>query len=202
MNAGRGLHIAIVDGGGANIASLCFALERLGVAGELTTDPERIRSAGRVILPGVGAARDAMDRLRARGLDQLIGELRQPVLGICLGLQLLFERSEEESAECLGLLPGTALRFVADAEHSVPHMGWNRVQAKPPSRLLAGLPDGAQFYFVHSYAVPVTAHTTGVCEYGREFSAVVERDNICATQFHPERSGENGARVLANFLAM
>jgi glutamine amidotransferase len=192
--------IAIVDGGGANIASLQFALARLGQSGELTTDAALIRRAARVILPGVGAARDAMHRLRAARLTEVIPALTQPVLGICLGLQLLFDGSEEDAAECLGVLPGIARRFVADADHAVPHMGWNRVWQRPGSRLLAGVPDGAHFYFVHSYALPVTDFTTGRCEYGREFAAVVERDNFSATQFHPERSGEYGARVLANFL--
>ena len=191
--------VAIIDGGGANIASLKFALERLGCDAQLTTDADTIRSAERVILPGVGAARDGMERLQAHGLDRLIPELEQPLLGICLGMQLLFDASEEENASCLGILPGTATRFTADAEHTVPHMGWNRVQATPDSRLLAGLEPGSQFYFVHSYALPTAPFTTGRCEYGHEFSAVVERDNFFATQFHPERSGTNGARVLANF---
>ena len=193
--------IAIVDGGGANIASLTFALARLGASGELTTDAEQIRGARRVILPGVGAARDAMARLRANGLDRVIPELTQPVLGICLGLQLLFEGSEEDEADCLGILPGTARLIEADADHSVPHMGWNRVWQQPGSCLLEGVPDGAQFYFVHSYALPVTDFTSGRCEYGAEFAAVVERENFLATQFHPERSSVHGARVLANFLA-
>lgn len=192
--------IAIVNGGGANIASLTFALARLGVTGDLTTDAERIRAADHVILPGVGAARDAMVRLSASGLDTLIPELRQPVLGICLGLQLLFDKSEEEDTDCLGILPGTARLFSADEDHTVPHMGWNRVWQQGDSRLLAGVPEGAQFYFVHSYAVAVSGFTTGRCEHGRDFSAVVERDNFYATQFHPERSGVHGARVLANFL--
>lgn len=202
MSTTAGDQLAIVDGGGANIASLTFALARLGVAGELTTDAGRIRDAERVILPGVGAARDAMTRLRACALDEVIPTLTQPVLGICLGLQLLFDGSEEEHADCLGILPGIAQLFAADVDHTVPHMGWNRVWQEPSSRLLAGIPDGAQFYFVHSYAVPLTDFTTGRCEYGREFSAVVERGNFLATQFHPERSGVHGARVLANFLGL
>ena len=194
--------IAIVDGGGANIASLNFALARLGVQGQLTTDAELIRSATRVILPGVGAARDAMSRLHASGLDEVIPALTQPVLGICLGLQLLFDGSEEGGAECLGILPGTARLLEADADHTVPHMGWNRVWQRGESVLLAGVPDGAQFYFVHSYALPVSDFTSGRCEYGVDFAAVVERGNFSATQFHPERSGQHGARVLANFLGL
>jgi len=200
VSQSQDLDLAIVDGGGANIASLTFALARLGISGELTTDPARIRAARRVILPGVGAARDAMARLHKAGLDTLIPTLTQPVMGICLGLQLLFEGSAEEDTNCLGILPGRAERFVADADHSVPHMGWNRVTPANNSQLLNGLPSGAQFYFVHSYAVPVTDFTSGHCEYGCDFSAVVEKDNFMATQFHPERSGTNGARVLKNFL--
>lgn len=192
--------VAIIDGGGANIASLRFALARLGVDGELTADPEVIRSASHVILPGVGAARAAMDRLRQKGLDTVIPLLRQPVLGICLGLQLLFDRSEEDDTECLGILGGVARRFTAEPGRPVPHMGWNRVVATRPNPLLAGVPDGSYFYFVHSYAADVVAATVGQADYGWPFSAAVESGNFLATQFHPERSGALGARVLANFL--
>ena len=192
--------VAIIDAGGANIASLRFALARLGHDAELTTDPDSIRTASHVILPGVGAARDAMHRLQSAGLDQLISELEQPVLGICLGMQLLFEGSEEEGAQCLGILPGVARRFEPAPGRPVPHMGWNRVFHNPDSRLFDGIPDGAQFYFVHSYALPIGEFTTGRCEYGQTFSAAVEKQNFCATQFHPERSGRHGARLLENFL--
>ena len=144
--------VAIVDGGGANIASLMFALARLGVAGELTVEPAVIRSASHVILPGVGAARSAMDRLRETGLDALIPGLTQPVLGICLGMQLLFEKSEEENSDCLGILQGTVLRFSPAAGRPVPHMGWNQVRRVRDSALLADVPDNSYFYFVHSYA--------------------------------------------------
>ncbi|MDJ0928985.1 MAG: imidazole glycerol phosphate synthase subunit HisH [Gammaproteobacteria bacterium] len=193
--------IALIDGGGANIASLQFALARLGRTGVLTTDHDIIRAAQHVILPGVGAARDAMERLERAGLVDIIPTLSQPVLGICLGLQLLFDASEEDQARCLGILPGTATLFDATPELTVPHMGWNRVYQARASGLLEGVADGAHFYFVHSYALPVGEFTIGRCDYGREFSAVVERDNFVATQFHPERSGTNGARLLANFLA-
>jgi glutamine amidotransferase len=193
-------NVAIIDGGGANIASLTFALERLGWTGEVTSSPETIKAASHVILPGVGAAADAMNRLRQRRLIELIGELRQPILGICLGMQLFFEQSEEDDTECLGLLRGTARLFESSKDRSVPHMGWNQVRSTRDSRLLDGIPDGAHFYFVHSYAVDVTDDTVGISEYGREFTAVTERDNFMATQFHPERSGHHGARVLQNFL--
>lgn len=192
--------VVIVDGGGANIASLQFALERLGATGILSRDAVRIREARHLILPGVGAARAAMDRLHATGLDQLIPTLEQPVLGVCLGLQLLFDASEEDQAGCLGLIPGTVQRFVPAPSRPVPHMGWNQVRRVRDCPLLADVPDGGYFYFVHSYAAPVGPSAVAVSEYGRPFAAVVQQGNFLATQFHPERSGELGARVLRNFL--
>jgi len=192
--------VAIIDGGGANIASLTFALARLGWEGQLTSTPDTISRASHVILPGVGAAEDAMNRLKQADLIELIAGLRQPVLGICLGMQLLFENSEENNTACLNLLPGTARLFDAALERPVPHMGWNQIQRTRESRLLEGIPDGAHFYFVHSYAVDVTQDTVAQTEYGRDFTAVTERDNFQATQFHPERSGRFGARILQNFL--
>ena len=195
--------VAIIDGGGANIASLRFALERLAVDSELTVDIETIRSASHVILPGVGAAADAMNRLRNAGLDRVIPELTQPVLGICLGLQLLFEASDEDDAECLGVLHGTARQFEAVADRPVPHMGWNQIARTNGSSgvgLLKDIPDGAYFYFVHSYALDVSAITAASADYGLEFSAVVRQNNFLATQFHPERSGAHGAALLNNFL--
>ena len=200
MSAAR---VAIIDGGGANIASLRFALERLAVDSELTVDIETIRSASHVILPGVGAAADAMNRLRNAGLDRVIPELTQPVLGICLGLQLLFEASDEDDTECLGVLRGTARQFEAIADRPVPHMGWNRIARNNGGsgvELLNDIPDGAYFYFVHSYALDVSSVTAASADYGWEFSAVVQQNNFMATQFHPERSGAHGAALLTNFL--
>ena len=190
----------IVDGGGANIASLRYALARLGHAAELTTDAARIREARHVILPGVGAAAAAMQRLTDLGLHEVIPTLAQPVLGICLGLQLLFTGSEEDSAVCLGIIPGTARRFADSPNLPVPHMGWNSIRIDRAVPLLAGIPDGSYFYFVHSYAVDPGPGVVATAEYGRRFAAVVEHANFLATQFHPERSGEHGARILANFL--
>lgn len=194
--------VAIIDGGGANIASLRFALARLDWDSELTVDPRRIGRASHVILPGVGAAADAMQRLYGAGLDRVIPELHQPVLGICLGLQLLFEGSEEDAAECLGILPGIARRFEPAMDRPVPHMGWNRIYRSRPTQLMADIPDGAHFYFVHSYALDLGDYTLATAEYGQPFSAVVGQNNFWATQFHPERSGRHGARLLANFLAL
>lgn len=193
-------NIAIIDGGGANIASLQFALARLGCEAELTVNRGTIEAASHVILPGVGAAADSMRRLAAAGLVDLIPALRQPFLGICLGLQLLFDASEEDDARCLGVFPGTAQLFESAPEHPVPHMGWNRIRRTRDSDLLDGIPDGTHFYFVHSYAIDVTADTLATADYGRDFTAIAERDNFAATQFHPERSGAFGARLLQNFL--
>jgi len=192
--------VVIVDSGGANIASLRHALARLGVEAVLSANPEILASAGRVILPGVGAAGDAMRRLRENGLDIAIPDLRQPVLGICLGMQLLFEHSEEGEVDCLGLLPGSVRRIPADAGLAVPHMGWNQLESPADHPLLKDVPAGSYLYFVHSYAVPPGACTFATCDYGAPFSAVVGRDNFYGMQFHPERSGPVGARLLHNFL--
>lgn len=193
--------VVIIKGGGANIASLRFALDRLGATSALTADAEVIRAAPRVILPGVGAARDAMDKLRATGLNDVIPGLTQPLLGICLGMQLLFDGSEEDDAQCLGIIEGTARLFEASDERPVPHMGWNAVRKQDSPTLLEGIDDNAYFYFVHSYAVDVTPATIGIANYGRDFGAVVSQNNFYGTQFHPERSGRNGAQLLQNFLA-
>jgi glutamine amidotransferase len=200
------LKIAVIDSGGANIASVRHALTRLGHDGEVTADAATIQSADRVLLPGVGAAADAMARLEAAGLVPVIRSLEQPVLGICLGMQLLFEGSEEDGGiECLGILPGSARRFAAAPGRPVPHMGWNRVRVAAQSgpgglALFDGIPDASHFYFVHSFAVPVGPGTLGACQYGVPFTAVAGQDNFAGTQFHPERSGSWGARLLRNFL--
>jgi len=199
-NAGK--TVAIIDGGGANIASLLFALRRLGWDGVLTRDHGTIRAAERVILPGVGAAQAAMNKLRADGLDTLIPTLTQPLLGICLGMQLLFDASEEDDAQCLGIIEGKARRFTPAPGRPVPHMGWNRVEQTRNARLLDGIPDGSWFYFVHSYAVDVVATTTGCTDYGSNFTSVVRKANFMGTQFHPERSGKQGAALLDNFLRL
>ena len=192
--------VAIIDGGGANIASLNFALARLGCTGVLTVDPEIITAASHVILPGVGDAADCMAKLRAADLADLIPTLRQPFLGICVGLQLLLDGSEENDARCIGVFPGVARQFSPAPDRPVPHMGWNRVHRQRESDLLAEIPDGAHFYFVHSYAADVTDDTLARADYGHDFTAVLERDNFAASQFHPERSGQQGARFLQNFL--
>lgn len=196
----------IIAGGGANIASLQFALERLGQHAELSANPARIARATHVILPGVGAAADGMARLTAAGLDRLLPTLGQPVLGICLGMQLLFASSEEgdegTDTECLGLIAERVGRFPARPDFPVPHMGWNQLRLVTPSPLFNGVRDGDYVYFVHSYAAPLGPWTLAATDYGGEFSAAVRHGNFHGVQFHPERSAQPGARVLANFLEL
>ena len=194
--------VVIIDNGGGNVASVRYALERLGVSAVLSNDAERVRRAARVILPGVGAARDAMRRLAGSGLDRLIPALTQPVLGICLGMQLLYASSAEGDTDCLGVLPGRALRFGEAPGRAVPHMGWNQLEPSRPCPLLAGIAAGDYAYFVHSYALPPGPDTVATCDYGGPFSAVVSRGNFHGAQFHPERSARTGARLLANFVAL
>ena len=192
--------VAIIDSGGANIASLQYALQRLGVSAQLTISADEIRAAPQVILPGVGAAGDAMQRLRDHQLIDVIRKLTQPVLGICLGMQLLAEASDEEDVECLGILPGVATRLPVETGFPVPNMGWCSVKTTTPNELFDEIDDGSYFYFVHSYALPVSECTLATARHKESFSAVCGRDNFLATQFHPERSSADGARLMQNFL--
>ncbi len=191
----------IVDTGTANIASVCDALDRLGAPWELSARPEEVAEAERVIFPGVGAAAAAMARLEAAGLDAALRGLTVPVLGICLGMQLLFGHSEEGDAPCLGILPGTVRRLDSRGQ-TLPHIGWNRVRADGDCPLLRDIPDGSHFYFVHSYRAPEGAHTVATTRHGEDFPAIVRRGNIHGTQFHPEKSAGVGAQLLRNFLAL
>jgi len=192
--------VSIVDSGGANLASLQFALQRLGVSSRVTHNPQEVASAPRVILPGVGSAAHAMQRLTSSGLTNVLTALTCPVLGICLGMQLLYERSAEGPAQCLGVLPGAVTRLRAARGRPVPHMGWNQLFALADDPLLEGISAGAYVYFVHSYAVSVSVATLAVSDYGAPITAIARRDNFWGTQFHPERSAGVGARILANFL--
>jgi imidazole glycerol-phosphate synthase subunit HisH len=192
--------VVIIDSGGANLASLQFALERIGGRARVSSDPADIAAAPRVILPGVGSARDAMQRLRAAGLAERLPRLEQPVLGICLGMQLLYRHSAEGSTECLGVLPGTVEQLTAAPGLPVPHMGWNQLAITGPDPLLEGIVPGDYVYFVHSYAAPCSHATLATAHYGIDVPAVVRQRNFWGTQFHPERSGDTGARILANFL--
>ncbi|MEN7343716.1 MAG: imidazole glycerol phosphate synthase subunit HisH [Pseudomonadota bacterium] len=195
-------NVAIVDSGGANIASLRFAFDRLGATSVLTTDPDRLAGADRVVLPGVGAAEAAMDRLHQLELVSCLQSLSQPTLGICLGMQLLAAQSDEDQARCLSIIDGDVARFPESRDAPVPHMGWNQIRDLSEDPLLDGISENAYFYFVHSYALPVGADTIASCDYIMPFSAIVRRDNYYGTQFHPERSAENGAQLLRNFLTL
>lgn len=192
--------VIIIDSGGANLASLQFALERLGVRARVSSDAAEIADAARLILPGVGSARDAMRRLESARLVEPLRRFTRPVLGICLGMQLLFQLSAEGSTPCLGVLGGTVERLQAEPGLPVPHMGWNQLALLASDPLLEGIATGDYLYFVHSYAAPPSRATLATTSYGVELSAVVRHRNFWGTQFHPERSGAIGARLLGNFL--
>jgi glutamine amidotransferase len=195
------MKVAIVDYKGGNVQSVLFALERLGVAATLTSSPEALRSADKILFPGEGEASSAMQALRENGLSEVLPTLTQPFLGICLGMQLLGEYSEENNTTLLGLQPFQVRRFVPVAGHKVPHMGWNTLQ-NMQGPLFEGIDDGAHVYFVHSYCAPVGAYTTAEAAHPLPFSAAVQHRNFHGVQFHVEKSGAVGARILANFLAL
>lgn len=190
----------MIGASGANLASLKFAFARLDVAIEVSDDPARLRSASHVVLPGVGAAKDAMARLERVGLIDVIPTLTMPVLGICLGMQLLFRHSDEEDVECLDVIDANIARLPDSPGLPIPEMGWNQICFDRHSALTEGLDSGAYAYFVHSYAAPLGPFTRGETEYGLRFSSIVEQGNFYGTQFHPERSSDTGARILENFL--
>lgn len=195
--------IAVVDSGVANLASVMGALHRLQVEAEITSDADKIRTADRVILPGVGAVDPAMRRLRSSGLVEVLRGLTQPVLGICLGMQLMFTSSEEGQEPCLDVIQGKVVRLPATPEKPVPHMGWNEVkmhQAEHP--LLKGVLDNSFFYFVHSFAAPSSAYTVASSNYGMDFTAIAASRNFFGCQFHPERSSLVGSRILKNFVEL
>ena len=196
--------VVLLDSGGANLGSVQAAFARLGVDAPVTSDKDVIRNATHVVLPGVGAAAGCMAKLRENGLDQLIPQITQPLIGICVGMQLLYERSEESDTECLGLLRG-AVRLLPSSESvRVPHMGWNRLDAKSTGAahpLMAGL-EQASVYFVHSYAAPPSPESVATTTHGTPFTAVVARGLVMGAQFHPERSSASGARLLRNFLSI
>ncbi len=194
--------VVIIGSCGANLASLGFALKRLGVDALVTKDPSRILAATHVILPGVGAAGTAMSRLADDGFVEVVPKLEQPVLGICLGMQLLFAGSDEDDTRCLGVIDARAARLPQSAELPVPQMGWNRVEPVESSALLAGVDPGAFAYFIHSYAVPAGPYARAVTQYGVPFASAIEQRNFFGTQFHPERSSAMGARILDNFVRM
>lgn len=199
-----GQKIVIVNTGCANISSVKFALERIGVSVEVSDNADVIKSADKVFLPGVGSAAAAMTSITAKQLAPTLRELTQPVLGVCLGMQLMVESSDESrqgKIDCLGLMPGHVGRLQS-GDLRLPHMGWNTITPAADSPLFDGIPEGTYFYFVHSFAVPEYKHTLASCHYGQTFSAAIEHNNFFGVQFHPERSGEAGAQLLTNFVKL
>ena len=196
------MDVVILDTGCANLNSVKSAVSRLGYAPVVSRDPDVVLHADKLFLPGGGTAQAAMDQLRERALIDLIKACSQPVLGICLGLQLLGNHSDENGGiDMLGIIDQPVPKMT-DFGLPLPHMGWNRVYPKAGDHLFRGIDDGAYFYFVHSYAMPVNAHTIAQCSYGEAFTAAVQKENFFGVQFHPERSGAAGAQLLKNFLEM
>ncbi|MDX7923260.1 imidazole glycerol phosphate synthase subunit HisH [Aeromonas media] len=202
--------LVIIDTGCANLASVRMAFERLGVQPLVSSKAADIEGADKLILPGVGTAVAAMKNLNERNLVPLIRAARQPLLGFCLGMQMLAQASEENMSadggeggliDCLGIVPGR-IRLMEVGDLRLPHMGWNQIEHDETHPLLKGIQSGSYFYFVHSYALEVTVATLASCDYGQPFTAIVGRDNFFGAQFHPERSGAAGARLLQNFLEL
>ena len=195
--------IAIIDYDTGNLRSVCNALDRIGAEYVLTDDPQVIAGADRVLLPGVGEASSAMRKLQERGLCDVIKSLKVPVLGICIGMQLMCRHSEEGNVDCLGIFDSIVRKFDADSSAGVkvPHMGWNSV-TQLKTGLFDGLSDGDFVYFVHSFAADVCEDTIAVSDNGRSFSAAMNKDNFYGAQFHPEKSGEVGENILRNFMKL
>ena len=194
--------VAIVDSIGSNLASLIFALNRIGSSFEITDEIDVLNKASHIILPGVGAAKNAMTKLKQRKLIDEISKLTKPTLGICLGMQIFMEASDEDDAKCLGIISNTCRPFENNRDYPVPHMGWNKVRFNRDSVLTKNLKDDDYYYFVHSYYVPICSETIGVSSYPIEFSSVVQKDNFFGTQFHPEKSGLSGSKILQNFVSL
>ena len=192
-------NLVIVHTGCANISSLKFAIERLGYEVTVSEDPDVIVAADKVFVPGVGAAAAAMQQIANKGLTETLQNLTQPVLGICLGMQLLTKQSEEGEAQCLGVVD-TQVSQMRSEDLTLPHMGWNQIKVERVSPLFAGIEDGEYFYFVHGFCVDLGEHTLASCEYSQKFSASINAGNYYGVQFHPERSSQAGARLLKNFI--
>ena len=196
------MKITLIDYNAGNVRSVLFALKRLGKKAELTSDLKKIGMSDKVIFPGVGEARSTMRFLRAKGLDKLIPQLKQPLLGICLGLQLLCADSEENNTECLGIFRQKVKKFEVQQEGEklkVPHIGWNDIFGLEGS-LFKEVPEKSQVYFVHSYYADLGEETCAKCHYGIDFSAALQKNNFYALQFHPEKSADVGELILKNFL--
>ena len=196
------MSVVLVDGGGTNLGSVRYALQRLGVDARLVRDAASVRAAGHVILPGVGAAAPGMSRLREAGLVDTLRSLTQPVLGVCLGMQLLFDASDEGDTACLGIIPARVARMAGAPGARVPHMGWNVLRRERDGALAAALEPDDHAYFVHGYAAPVGPWTIASTDHAGHFSAIVQHGNYHGMQFHPERSAAVGARLLKRFLEL
>jgi len=191
--------IAIIKYKAGNIASVSNALDRLGAHYFFAESPQELESAKAVIFPGVGHAQAAMNSLQELGIDDWLRNTKKPVLGICVGMQLMYEGSSEGDTKGLGVIPGSLKKFHSDS-YKVPHMGWNTINSLKEHHLIHGIAEGKHLYFVHSYYAPVTEHTIASCDYINPFSAAVVKDNFMGVQFHPEKSGSLGSKVLQNFL--
>jgi imidazole glycerol-phosphate synthase subunit HisH len=195
------VNLVILKYNAGNIRSVLYALERIGAGAEVTDDPETIRRADKVIFPGVGEASTAMQYLRERKLDQLIRNLQQPVLGICLGLQLMCTHSEENETDCMGIFNTGVKKFSTESGLKIPQIGWNKVEVGPVP-LFRGIPEEPYCYFVHSYYAALCADTTAVTEYGIRFSSALQKGNFYGVQFHPEKSAGTGEQILKNFIQL
>ncbi|MBA5762589.1 imidazole glycerol phosphate synthase subunit HisH [Vibrio sp. 404] len=197
--------VVIIDTGCANVSSVKFAIERLGCEVVISKDPQVVLAADKLFLPGVGTASEAMKNLQQRNLIELVKQVEKPLLGICLGMQLLGKFSQEkgqkanEQVECLGLCDGE-VKLLQTGELPLPHMGWNTVKSLPEHPLFKGIEEGEYFYFVHSFAMPKGEYTIAECDYGQPFSAAVQSGNYYGVQFHPERSSTAGSKLIENFL--
>lgn len=195
------MEIAIIKYNAGNVQSVMYALDRIGMKYQWTDDERVIASADKVIFPGVGEASTAMAYLHEKGLDQLIPSLKQPVLATCIGMQLLCRDSEENNTNCMGVFDVPVKRFVS-ADMKIPHVGWNSIQASGENILMEGLKKEEFVYFVHSYYAPVNPYTSATCDYAQPFSAMLQKDNFYAAQFHAEISGKVGQKIIQNFLAL
>ncbi|WP_392561991.1 imidazole glycerol phosphate synthase subunit HisH [Orbus sturtevantii] len=195
------MNVVILDTGCANLSSVKYAIERLGYQPTITAQPELVLQSDKLFLPGVGTAKAAMEQLKERHLIELIKVCTQPILGICLGMQLMAKHSEEGDVDTLGFIDETIIK-IPDHGLPLPHMGWNKVYAKAGDHLFRDIPEGTYFYFVHGYALPLCSATIAETSYGESFTAAVQKDNYFGVQFHPERSGTAGAKLLKNFLEM
>lgn len=195
------MEIAIIKYNAGNVASVMYALDRIGQKYQWTDDPEQIKKADKVIFPGVGEASTAMAYLKEKGLDEVIKGLKQPVLATCIGMQLLCKHSEEGNTDCIGVFDVEVKKFISK-DLKIPHVGWNSITPKGDNPLMKGLKEEEFVYFVHSFYAPVNQYTTAVCEYEQPFSAMLHKDNFYAAQFHAEISGKAGEQILKNFLAL